>query len=94
MISWPAWLPAVTQRVAVARRELPDGDTELWRWAEVFARHHRSLLLSPQGFDVIAEVKLRSPAVGRAEASGDEDIAGTGHRLCALRVRHSRVGVD
>jgi indole-3-glycerol phosphate synthase len=32
------------------------------------------LWLSPQGFDVIAEVKLRSPAVGQLR-DGDEDIA-------------------
>ncbi len=33
-----------------------------------------ALLLSPQGFDVIAEVKLRSPAVGQLSV-GDENIA-------------------
>lgn len=34
-----------------------------------------SLMLSPRGFDIIAETKLRSPAVGALRAAADEDIA-------------------
>lgn len=30
---------------------------------------------SPQGFDLIAELKLRSPAVGQLRAAADEDVA-------------------
>jgi indole-3-glycerol phosphate synthase len=59
-------------RVASARREQPDG--EIWRWAECSPAPPQ-LRLSPDGFDVIAEVKLRSPAVGQLKG-GDEDIAG------------------
>lgn len=33
------------------------------------------LRVSPQGFDLIAELKLRSPAVGQLRAPGGEDIA-------------------
>lgn len=58
-------------RVAEARRLQPDA--EIWRWAES-APQPPKLVLSPQGFDVIAEVKLRSPAVGTL-AGGDEDVA-------------------
>ncbi|HTQ35809.1 MAG TPA: indole-3-glycerol-phosphate synthase [Steroidobacteraceae bacterium] len=58
-------------RVAEARRV--HSDTEIWRWAESSPPPPR-LLLSPKGFDVIAEVKLRSPAVGQLAAAG-EDIA-------------------
>ena len=57
-------------RVAAARREL--GDTGIWQRAEAAPLPPR-LQLSPQGFDVIAEVKLRSPAVGQL-SGGDEDI--------------------
>jgi indole-3-glycerol phosphate synthase len=32
------------------------------------------LRLSPQGFDLIAEMKLRSPAVGALSDAGDEDV--------------------
>lgn len=59
------------QRVIEARRL--HSDTELWRWAES-APQPPKLVLSPQGFDVIAEVKLRSPAVG-VLSSGDEDVS-------------------
>jgi indole-3-glycerol phosphate synthase len=45
----------------------------MWRWAESTPEPPR-LLLSPRGFDVIAEVKLRSPAVGKLR-DVDEDIA-------------------
>ena len=59
--SSPAWPPAAAR--AWPRRARVHGDAELWRWAEASPPPPR-LLLSPQGFDVIAEVKLRSPAVG------------------------------
>lgn len=58
------------QRVAAARRQ--HSDVELWRWAESSPPPPK-LALSPQEFDVIAEVKLRSPAVGVLRG-GDEDI--------------------
>jgi indole-3-glycerol phosphate synthase len=58
-------------RVAAARRE--HSEAELWRWAEA-SPPPPPLWLSPQGFDVIAEVKLRSPAVGQLK-DGDEDVA-------------------
>jgi indole-3-glycerol phosphate synthase len=48
-------------------------DAELWRWAESAPQPPR-LVLSPQKFDVIAEVKLRSPAVGVLRG-GDENIS-------------------
>ncbi len=59
-------------RVAQARRLM--GEAELLRWAEA-SPQPPPLVLSPQRFDVIAEVKLRSPAVGQLK-SGDEDVAG------------------
>jgi indole-3-glycerol phosphate synthase len=49
-------------RVEEARRH--QSDIDLWRWAESTPEPPR-LLLSPKKFDVIAEVKLRSPAVGK-----------------------------
>jgi indole-3-glycerol phosphate synthase len=58
------------RRVEEARRL--HGDSEIWRWAESSPSPSR-LLLSEQGFDVIAEVKLRSPAVGQLKG-GDEDV--------------------
>ncbi len=58
------------QRVAAARKQC--SDAELWRWAEAAPQPPR-LVLSPQGFDVIAEVKLRSPAVGVLRG-GDENV--------------------
>jgi indole-3-glycerol phosphate synthase len=66
-------------RVAAARRV--QSDTEIWRWAESAPQPPR-LLLSPKGFDVIAEVKLRSPAVGQLQ-TGDEDIAARVTRYAA-----------
>jgi indole-3-glycerol phosphate synthase len=57
-------------RVAEARKQ--QSDVDLWRWAESTPEPPR-LLLSPKGFDVIAEVKLRSPAVGKLRDL-DEDI--------------------
>ena len=60
------------ERVKVARQL--HGDSELWRWAEA-SPPAPPLGLSPQGFDVIAEVKLRSPAVGQLRAADDEDIS-------------------
>jgi indole-3-glycerol phosphate synthase len=68
-------------RVAAARREQPDG--EIWRWAES-SPVPPMLQLSPHGFDVIAEVKLRSPAVGLLKG-GDEDI-------CARVCGYARAG--
>lgn len=59
------------ERVKVARQL--HGDAELWRWAEA-SPPPPPLWLSPQGFDVIAEVKLRSPAVGQLRDANDEDI--------------------
>jgi indole-3-glycerol phosphate synthase len=58
-------------RVAVARQL--HGDAELWRWAEA-SPPPPPLFLSPEGFDVIAEVKLRSPAVGQLRDGDHEDI--------------------
>jgi indole-3-glycerol phosphate synthase len=58
------------KRVVEARRRL--SDDELWRRAEATPAPP-ALQLSPQGFDVIAEVKLRSPAVGVLR-SGEENV--------------------
>jgi indole-3-glycerol phosphate synthase len=59
------------QRVDAARRAFPD--------AELLARALASplpprLQRHPAGFDLIAEMKLRSPAVGQLK-SGDEDVS-------------------
>ena len=59
------------RRVDEARRL--HSEAEMWRWAESSPPPAR-LVLSPKGFDVIAEVKLRSPAVGQLKG-GDEDIS-------------------
>jgi indole-3-glycerol phosphate synthase len=67
------------RRVEEARRAMPDA--EIWRWAQSSPPPPR-LLLSPKGFDVIAEVKLRSPAVGQLKG-GDEDIAARVTRYAA-----------
>jgi indole-3-glycerol phosphate synthase len=56
-------------RVAAARKS--QGDAEMWRWAESTPLPPQ-LLLSPQRFDVIAEVKLRSPAVGQLKSAGED----------------------
>jgi indole-3-glycerol phosphate synthase len=58
------------QRVAEARRL--HSDVEIWRRAEASPLPPR-LVLSPQKFDVIAEVKLRSPAAG-VLSGGDENV--------------------
>ena len=58
-------------RVAAARAVVPDAD--LFRQALATPTPPR-LALSPRGFDVIAEVKLRSPALG-ALKGGDENVA-------------------
>jgi len=58
-------------RVATARALVPDA--EIFRQAFATPEPPR-LSLSPGGFDVIAEVKLRSPAVG-ALKGGDENVA-------------------
>ncbi|MFO7326674.1 MAG: indole-3-glycerol-phosphate synthase [Pseudomonadota bacterium] len=58
-------------RVAAARRAVPEA--QIWRLAES-APEPPQLKLSPQRFDVIAEVKLRSPAVGQL-AGGDTDVS-------------------
>jgi indole-3-glycerol phosphate synthase len=59
------------QRADAARRACPDAD--------LLARAHASplpprLRRDPAGFDLIAEMKLRSPAVGQLK-SGDEDVS-------------------
>jgi indole-3-glycerol phosphate synthase len=59
------------RRVSVARQQ--HSDAEIWRRAESSPEPPR-LALSLQGFDVIAEVKLRSPAVGQL-AAGHVDVA-------------------
>jgi indole-3-glycerol phosphate synthase len=59
------------RRVEAARRQ--HSEVEIWRRAESTPAPPR-LRLSEQGFDVIAEVKLRSPAIGQLKG-GDEDVA-------------------
>ena len=59
------------RRVDAARQLLPEA--ELWRQAEQ-SPAPAALRLSAQGFDVIAEVKLRSPAVGQL-AGTSSDVA-------------------
>lgn len=63
---------ASRERVALARGGM--SEAELIRWAES-SPVPTPLSLSARGFDVIAEVKLRSPAVGKLK-DGDEDVAG------------------
>lgn len=63
---------AYASRARVAEARQAHSDIEIWRWAESTPEPPK-LLLSPQGFDVIAEVKLRSPAVGKLR-DVDEDI--------------------
>lgn len=63
---------ASRERAAAARRALPE--------VELLARSRDippppPLLRSAQGFDLIAELKLRSPAVGRLRDAGAEDVA-------------------
>ena len=64
---------AASSRARVAEARRSQSDTELWRWAEA-SPSPPPLYLSPEGFDVIAEVKMRSPAVGKLRDSGDEDV--------------------
>jgi indole-3-glycerol phosphate synthase len=63
---------ALASRMRVVEARKVHSDLEIWRWAESTPEPPR-LLLSPGGFDVIAEVKLRSPAVGKLR-NVDEDI--------------------
>jgi indole-3-glycerol phosphate synthase len=63
---------ALASRMRVVAARKVHSDLEIWRWAEATPEPPR-LLLSPRGFDVIAEVKLRSPAVGKLRDI-DEDI--------------------
>jgi indole-3-glycerol phosphate synthase len=63
---------AASSRARVAEARRLHTEAEIFRWAEASPPPPR-LWLSPQGFDVIAEVKLRSPAVGQLK-EGDEDI--------------------
>lgn len=60
------------RRVDDARQLLSDAD--IWQQATKSAPPP-PLRLSPQGFDVIAEVKMRSPAVGQL-AEGTPDVTG------------------
>jgi len=63
---------AASSRARVVAARQACSEAELLRWATATPAPPQ-LLLSPQGFDVIAEVKLRSPAVGVLK-EGDEDI--------------------
>ena len=65
---------AASSRARVVEARRMQADADLWRWAEA-TPPPPPLYLSPEGFDVIAEVKLRSPAVGQLRDSGDEDVA-------------------
>lgn len=64
---------AASSRRRVAEARLQHADAEVWKRAEASPAPPQ-LVLSPQGFDVIAEVKLRSPAVGQLRG-GDENVA-------------------
>jgi indole-3-glycerol phosphate synthase len=66
-----ATMAASSRRRVAEARKLHD-DIGMWRWAES-SPLPPPLLLSEQGFDVIAEVKLRSPAVGQLKG-GDENV--------------------
>ncbi|MET0282075.1 MAG: indole-3-glycerol-phosphate synthase [Steroidobacteraceae bacterium] len=72
---------AASSRARVAQARQQHSDTEIWRWAESAPQPPR-LVLSSRGFDVIAEVKLRSPAVGQLQ-EGDADIAARVTRYAA-----------
>jgi indole-3-glycerol phosphate synthase len=65
---------AASSRARVVEARRMQADADLWRWAEATPTPP-PLYLSPDGFDVIAEVKLRSPAVGQLRDGGDEDVA-------------------
>jgi indole-3-glycerol phosphate synthase len=64
---------AASSRARVAAARQLQSDAALWRRAES-SPTPPPLQLSPEGFDVIAEVKLRSPAVGQLRDSGDENV--------------------
>jgi len=64
---------AASSRARVSEARAAQADAELWRWAEA-SPPPPPLYLSPEGFDVIAEVKMSSPAVGKLRDSGDEDV--------------------
>lgn len=64
---------AASSRARVAAARAVQGDAELWRWAEA-SPPPPPLYLSPQRFDVIAEVKMSSPAVGKLRDSSAEDV--------------------
>jgi indole-3-glycerol phosphate synthase len=74
---------AASSRARVAEARRVHTDAGIFRRAEA-SPPPPPLQLSPQGFDVIAEVKLRSPAVGQLR-EGDEDIA-------ARVTRYARAG--
>jgi indole-3-glycerol phosphate synthase len=65
---------AASSRARVAAARKLHTDDEIWRWAEATPQPSK-LQLSKHGFDVIAEVKLRSPAVGVLRTGEQEDIA-------------------
>jgi indole-3-glycerol phosphate synthase len=64
---------AASSRARVAAARALQADAQLWRWAEA-SPPPPPLYLSPGGFDVIAEVKMSSPAVGKLRDVGDEDV--------------------
>src|SRR5262245_54818741 len=64
---------AASSRARVEEARRMHSERELWRWAEA-SPAPPPLWLSPQRFDVIAEVKLRSPAIGVLREGEDEDI--------------------
>jgi indole-3-glycerol phosphate synthase len=66
-------LMAASSRLRAAATLQVQSEAELWRRAESASEPPR-LTLSKQGFDVIAEVKLRSPAAGQL-ATGNADVA-------------------
>lgn len=59
------------ERVAAARAQR--SENELRRLAEA-SPEPPALRLSPRGFDLIAEVKRRSPAVGQLDPGGGDDV--------------------
>lgn len=60
------------ERVELAKRETPQ--SQLLEQIQLVPAAPR-LALSPDGFDLIAELKIRSPAAGKL-GSSDEDVAG------------------
>ena len=63
-------------RVAAARARCDDARLE--RLVAAIPKAPPRLTLSPEGFDIIAEVKLRSPALGALAASDDGLVARVG----------------